>query len=82
MSVFGGGSREDFPDMTVRLSSCLECDGIRSEQTVCSFMRGLLSGVFSTIAGHVVHCGEPLCTAKGDSSCESALHSARNFITR
>ena len=76
------GFKEEFPNVTVKLSSCLECDGIRSKQPVCSFMRGFLSGVFGTIAGHTVHCEESLCIAKGDSYCEFTLHSGKSVITR
>jgi predicted hydrocarbon binding protein len=71
------GNRADFPNMTIKLSSCLECDGRYSKQPVCSFMRGFLSGVFGKIAGHTVHCEEPQCIAKGDSRCQFELHSAR-----
>jgi len=76
------GSKDDFPNMTIRLSSCLECDGRNSRQAVCSFMRGFLTGVFGNIAGRTVHCEEPQCIAKGDSSCQFELHSGRNILTR
>ena len=76
------GSKEDFPNMTVRLSSCLECDGRSSREAVCSFMRGFLSGIFSELAGHPVHCEESLCQAKGDPHCEFQLRSGRSIITR
>jgi len=76
------GSKSDFPNMTIRLSSCFECDGRSSKQDVCSFMRGFLSGVFGTIAGHTVHCEEPRCLAKGDSSCQFELHSSRSVLAR
>ena len=71
------GPKGDFPNMTIRLSSCLECDGRNSKQAVCSFMRGFLSGVFGTIAEHTVHCEESQCLAKGDSKCQFELHSGR-----
>jgi len=76
------GSKDDFPNMTIRLSSCLECDGRSSKQAVCSFMRGFLTGVFGNIAGHTIHCEEPQCIAKGDSSCLFELHSGRSILTR
>jgi predicted hydrocarbon binding protein len=76
------GSKDDFPNLTVRLSSCLECDGRSSREAVCSFMRGFLSGVFGEIAGHVVHCEESLCQAKGDSHCEFQLRSGKSVMTR
>jgi predicted hydrocarbon binding protein len=76
------GSKDGFPNMTIRLMSCFECDGRSSKQDVCSFMRGFLSGIFGTIAGHTVHCEESLCWAKGDSFCQFELHSSRSALTR
>jgi predicted hydrocarbon binding protein len=76
------GSKDDFPNLTIGLSSCLECDGRSSREAVCSFMRGFLSGVFGGIAGHVVHCEESLCQAKGDSHCEFQLRSGKSVIGR
>ena len=76
------GSKDDFPNLTVSLSSCLECDGRSSREAVCSFMRGFLSGVFGEIAGHVVHCEESLCQAKGDSHCEFQLRSGKSVVGR
>jgi predicted hydrocarbon binding protein len=76
------GAKRDFPNMTIRLSSCLECDGRNSKQAVCSFMRGFLSGVFGTIVGHSVHCEELQCLAKGDSSCRFELRSGKSFLAR
>jgi predicted hydrocarbon binding protein len=72
------GSNSDFPDMGVKLSSCLECDGRSSNQTVCSFVRGFLAGVFGTIASRTVHCEESRCIAKGDPACQFELHSSRS----
>ena len=74
------GSKDDFPNLTIGLSSCLECDGRSSREAVCSFMRGFLSGVFGEIAGHVVHCEESLCQAKGDSHCEFQLRSGKSVM--
>lgn len=76
------GSEDDFPNLTVRLASCLECDGRSSREAVCSFMRGFLSGVFGELSGHVVHCEESKCQAKGDSYCEFRLRSGNTFMTR
>ena len=76
------GSKDDFPNLTIGLSSCLECDGRSSSEAVCSFMRGFLSGVFGEMAGHVVHCEESLCQAKGDSHCEFQLRSGKGAMTR
>jgi len=76
------GSKSDFPDITIRLSSCLECHGRSSKQAVCSFMKGVLSGVFGTVAGHTVHCEETQCLAKGDSCCQFELHSGKSVLTR
>ena len=76
------GSKDDFPNLTIGLSSCLECDGRSSREAVCSFMRGFLSGVFGGISGHVVHCEESLCQAKGDSRCEFQLRSGKSVIGR
>ena len=76
------GPKDDFPNLTIGLSSCLECDGRSSREAVCSFMRGFLSGVFGEIAGHVVHCEESLCQAKGDSHCEFQLRSGKSVVGR
>ena len=76
------GSKDDFPNMTVRFASCLECDGRSSRETVCSFMRGFLSGVFGNLSGHVVHCEESKCQAKGDSYCEFQIRSGKSVMTR
>ena len=76
------GSKDDFPNITVKLTSCLECDGIRHDWVVCSFMRGFLSGLFGTIAGHNVHCEETQCKAKGHSHCQFVLHSGKSVLTR
>jgi predicted hydrocarbon binding protein len=75
-------SKKDFPNMRVKLSSCFECEGVSSRRELCSFMRGFLSGVFGTIAGHLVHCEESRCKAKGDPFCEFELHSGRSTLTR
>jgi len=76
------GIKDEFPNMTVKLRSCLECEGIRHDRAVCSFMRGFFAGVFGTIAGHPVHCEESLCIARGNTHCEFTLHSGKNAITR
>jgi predicted hydrocarbon binding protein len=76
------GVKEDFPSMNIKLSSCLECEVINSRQTVCSFMRGFLSGIFDTIAGHTVHCEESHCIARGDSYREFELRSGRSVLSR
>ena len=75
------GSQEVFPTITVRLSSCFECEGVASEREICSFMRGFLTGAFGTIAGQVVRCEETSCIAKGDSHCKFELHSGRSTPT-
>ena len=76
------GSGANFPDMTVSMLSCFECEGARTSQPICCFMRGFLSGVSSTIAGHKIHCEESRCIAKGDARCEFNLRSGRSTITR
>lgn len=75
-------SKEDFPNLTMRLSSCLECDGRKAKEATCSFVRGFLSGILGTIAGHTVHCEETQCLAKGDSYCEFEIHTRISLIDR
>lgn len=65
--------RGDFARMTIRISSCFECDGRKSEKGVCSFMRGFLLGVFGTLAEGPLKCEEVQCTAKGDPYCQFEL---------
>jgi len=76
------GGREAFPNITIALKSCLECDGVRASQPACSFMRGFLAGVSSAVAGHTVHCEETRCIAKGSTHCEFELRSGRSSISR
>jgi len=64
----------EFPDITVRISSCLECSGIGSGRMSCNFMRGFLSGISSTITGQTVQCEETQCAAKANSNCVFNLH--------
>lgn len=74
------GSKDGFPNVTVSLLSCLECDGVKAARPACSFMRGFLSGVSSAIAGHMVHCEESRCIARGDPSCEFQLRSGKGIL--
>ena len=76
------GSRGAFPDITIALQSCLECDGVRAGRPACSFVRGFLAGVSTAVAGHTVHCEESRCIAKGDPHCEFELRSGRSAISR
>ena len=76
------GHGRGFPDMTISMLSCFECDGARASQPICCFVRGFLSGISSTIAGHTVHCEELRCLAKGDPRCEFNLRSGRSAISR
>jgi predicted hydrocarbon binding protein len=76
------GSKEEFPNMTIRLSSCLECDGRRAKEPACSFVRGFLSGIFGTMAEHKVHCEETQCSAMGDHHCQFELHSSGSVLAR
>lgn len=76
------GSRDGFPEATVALESCLECDGVRGEREECSFVRGVLTGVSGAIAGHTVHCEESQCVARGDARCVLELRSGRGSISR
>lgn len=76
------GSKNEFPNMTIKLSSCFECDGRYSKYEVCSFMRGFLAGVFGTISEHNVHGEESKCLAKGDSYCQFQLRTGRISLTR
>ena len=76
------GSKDTFPNLTITLQSCLECDGVGATRPACSFVRGFLAGVSSAIVGHIVHCEESRCMAMGQPHCEFELRSGRNAITR
>jgi len=76
------GSREAFPNITIALQSCLECDGVRAGRPACSFVRGFLAGVSSAVAGHTVHCEESRCIANGAPRCEFELRSGKSSISR
>jgi len=76
------GPKEAFPNITVALQSCLECDGARASRPACSFVRGFLAGVSSAVAGHIVHCEETHCIANGATHCEFELRSGRNAVSR
>lgn len=74
--------KRDFPNMTIKLYSCFECDGTSSRREVCNFMRGFLSGLFGVIAGHIVHCAETHCAATGKHYCEFELHSGKSSLSK
>jgi predicted hydrocarbon binding protein/predicted amino acid-binding ACT domain protein len=76
------GSKDSFPNITITLQSCLECDGVRTTRPACSFVRGFLAGVSSTLAGHIVHCEELRCIGMGARHCEFALRSGTSSISR
>ena len=75
-------AKECFPDAAIRLSSCVECDGRTSKESVCSFMRGFLAGVFSEISGHTVHCEEVRCAARNEGHCEFQIRSGKTLLAR
>lgn len=76
------GSKDSFPNITITLESCLECDGVRAPRPACSFVRGFLAGVSSAIVGHTVHCEELSCIGMGGRHCEFELRSGRSSISR
>ena len=76
------GSRDGFPNITITLQSCLECDGVRATRPACSFVRGFLAGVSSAIVGHTVHCEESRCIGMGNPICEFELRSGRSLLSR
>ena len=76
------GPEDDFPNFTIRLSSCLECDGRSSKEAVCSFMRGFLAGVFRELSGHTVHCEELKCSARNEGHCEFQIRSGKSVLVR
>jgi len=76
------GSKDSFPNITIALQSCLECDGVRATRPACSFVRGFLAGVSSAIVGHIVHCEELRCIGMGASECGFELRSGRSSISR
>ena len=73
---------DDFSNATIKLSSCIECEGRNSNEVVCSFARGLLAGIYSELAGYRVHCEEIKCAARGEGHCEFQLRSGRSVIAR
>jgi predicted hydrocarbon binding protein len=76
------GSKDSFPNVTVTLQSCLECDGVRAARPACSFVRGFLAGVSSAIVGHIVHCEESRCIGMGEPHCVFELRGGRSSISR
>jgi predicted hydrocarbon binding protein len=76
------GSRDGFPNITITLQSCLECDGVRATRPACSFVRGFLAGVSSAIVGHTVHCEESRCIGMGNPICEFELRSGKSLLSR
>ena len=74
--------RDGFPNITISLQSCFECEGVKAARPACSFVRGFLSGVSSGVAGTMVHCEESKCIAARDPCCEFELHSGRGAISR
>ena len=76
------GSKDTFPDITVTVRSCLECDGVAKERPTCSFMRGFLAGVSRAIVGHTVHCEETRYVARRDPFCMFELRSGKSAARR
>jgi predicted hydrocarbon binding protein len=75
-------SEAEFPNMTVKLSSCFECEGRKSNEATCSFVRESLAGVFGEIAGIPVQCEESMCKAKGDTYCKFELQGEHKPLMR
>jgi predicted hydrocarbon binding protein len=59
----------DFTSVTVGVTDCFECIGQRAEARFCSFMRGVVAGVFSSLTGRALEAVETSCIATGDSAC-------------
>ena len=59
----------DFPNATIRISHCFECEGRSSAEPACHFVRGFLTGIVGTLTEYGVRCKETSCGAKGDSYC-------------
>jgi len=76
------GHGDGFPNVTIALQSCFECDGVKAGRPACSFVRGFLSGVSSGVAGTMVHCEETKCIAAGNPSCQFELRSGKSAISR
>jgi predicted hydrocarbon binding protein len=64
---------DKFPGLTLRITSCFECAGVEGGRTLCSFTRGVLVGVFGSLAGSTVQCTETRCTGRGDPYCQFEL---------
>lgn len=63
------GHSDDFTSVTVRAADCFECLRIRAEVRFCSFMRGVVAGVFSSLTDKTLEAEETSCIATGDSAC-------------
>ncbi|MGP8126141.1 MAG: V4R domain-containing protein [Nitrososphaerales archaeon] len=60
-------------NVKVRATHCFESSGEESAVPTCHFMRGMLEGLFETIAGHPMGATETACASQGHESCEFTI---------
>lgn len=74
-----GWGNADFRDegygaeFTVRVGNCFECSAGRTARQYCSFQRGHLVGLISTIYDTPLECNETRCRFRMDPFCEFRL---------
>ena len=61
----------------LKVSDCAECSGARTNRNECSFMRGHLVGLVSTLFGSEFRSEEAKCRLRGDRHCEFFLAETR-----
>ena len=60
---------EDFTRVKVSVTDCFECVGVRSTAMSCSFIRGVVAGVFSGMTNKQLEAEETSCVAAGAAAC-------------
>lgn len=64
---------EDLSEVRIRTSYNFESSGARSAKPTCHFIRGMLEGVFETVANHPMSATETTCASQGRESCEFTI---------
>jgi predicted hydrocarbon binding protein len=60
-------------EFTVRIADCFECSAGRRARQYCSFQRGHLAGLISSIYDTPLECSETRCRFRRDPFCEFKL---------
>lgn len=60
-------------NVQVRVTHCFESSGAESAVPTCHFMRGMLEGLFETVAGNPMGSTETICASQGQESCEFTI---------